>query len=70
MDQNGRPAGEEELILALAAGATRAGGRRRRTNRPPPAGGRRFSTVSQAPDRMFDAARGRLASKAAETSSR
>jgi putative ubiquitin-RnfH superfamily antitoxin RatB of RatAB toxin-antitoxin module len=75
MEQNGTPAGEEELILALAAGATvreaaeQAGvGERTADRRLADADFRR--AVSEARGRMFDAARGRLASlagKAAET---
>ncbi|HEV3446504.1 MAG TPA: hypothetical protein VG099_17805, partial [Gemmataceae bacterium] len=75
MEQNGTPAGEDELILALAAGATvreaaeQAGiGERTAHRRLSDADFRR--AVSEARGRMFDAARGRLAglaSKAAET---
>jgi hypothetical protein len=75
MEQNGTHAGEEELILALAAGATvpeaaeQAGvGERTGHRRLADADFRR--AVSEARDRMFDAALGRLAglaSKAAET---
>ncbi|HEV3344486.1 MAG TPA: hypothetical protein VG125_29185 [Pirellulales bacterium] len=75
MEQNGTPAGEEELIQALAAGATvreaaeQAGvGERTAHRRLADADFRRV--VSEARGRMFDAARGRLAglaSKAAET---
>ncbi|HEV3339638.1 MAG TPA: hypothetical protein VG125_04760 [Pirellulales bacterium] len=75
MEQNGTPAGEEELILALAAGATvreaaeQAGvGERTVYRRLADADFRR--AVSEARGRMFDTALGRLAglaSKAAET---
>jgi hypothetical protein len=75
MEENGRPAGDEELILALAAGATvreaaeRAGvGERTAYRRLANADFRR--AVNDARDRMFDAAFGRLvglASKATET---
>jgi transposase len=75
MEQIGKPAGDEELILALAAGASvreaaeRAGVEERTVHRRlADADFRR--AVSQAWDRMFDAARGRLAglaSKATET---
>ena len=75
MEQNDTPAGEDELILALAAGATvreaaeQAGvGERTAHRRLADADFRR--AVSEARGRMFDAARGRLAglaSKAAET---
>jgi hypothetical protein len=77
MQQNGTPAGEDELILALAAGASvreaaeRAGiDERTAQRRLADADFRR--AVSQARGRIFDAARGRLAglaSKAVETSS-
>jgi hypothetical protein len=78
MEQNGRPAGDNELILALAAGATvreaaeRAGVGERTAHRRLADGGFRRA-VGEARDRMFDAARGRLAglaSKAAETRQR
>jgi DNA-binding NarL/FixJ family response regulator len=75
MQQNGTPAGEDELILAVAAGASvreaaeRAGVDERTVHRlVADADFRR--AVSQARGRMFDAARGRLASlasKAVET---
>jgi hypothetical protein len=75
MEQNGTPAGEEELILALAAGATvreaaeKAGtGERTAHRRLADADFR--GAVSEARGRMFDAAFGRLAGlagKAAET---
>jgi DNA-binding NarL/FixJ family response regulator len=75
MAQNDTPAGEEELILALAGGATereaaeRAGVDEQTVHRRlADADFRR--AVNQARDRMFDAARGRLAglaSKATET---
>jgi hypothetical protein len=75
MEQNGRPAGEEELILAVAGGASvreaaeRAGIDERTAHRRlADADFRR--AVSEARGRMFDAARGRLAalaSKAVET---
>jgi hypothetical protein len=75
MEQNGTHAGEEELILALAAGATvreaaeQAGvGERTAHQRLADADFRR--AVNEARGGMFDAARGRLASlasKAAET---
>jgi transposase len=75
MQQNGTPAGEDKLILALAAGASvreaaeQAGiGERTAYRRLADADFRR--AVSEARGRMFDAARGRLAglaSKAAET---
>ncbi|HWB13030.1 MAG TPA: hypothetical protein VG826_27640 [Pirellulales bacterium] len=75
MGSNGTLAGDEELILALAAGATvreaaeRAGvGERTVYRRLADADFRR--AVSEARDRMFDAARGRLAGlagRAAET---
>jgi ferredoxin len=75
MEQNGTPAGEDELILALAAGATvreaaeKAGvGERTVYRRLADADFRR--AVSEARGRMFDTALGRLAglaSKATET---
>ena len=75
MAENDTPAGEEELILALAAGASvrkaaEQAGISERTvyRRLADADFRR--AVSEARDRLFDAARGRLAdlaSKAAET---
>jgi Skp family chaperone for outer membrane proteins len=75
MERSGTPAGDEELILALAAGASvreaaeRAGVDERTVHRRlADADFRR--AVSQAWDRMFDAARDRLAglaSKATET---
>jgi hypothetical protein len=75
MEQNGTPAGDDELILALAAGATvreaakRAGvGERTAYRRLADADFRR--AVSEARGRMFDSALGRLAglgSKAVET---
>jgi hypothetical protein len=79
MEQNGTPAGEEELIRALAAGASvreaaeRAGVDERTAHRRlADADFRR--AVRAARDRRFDAARGRLAwsraSKAVETLAR
>jgi hypothetical protein len=75
MEENGTPAGDEELILALAAGATvreaaeKAGvGERTAYRRLANADFRR--AVNEARDRSFDAAFGRLAglaSKATET---
>jgi hypothetical protein len=75
MEQNGTPAGEDELILAVAAGARvreaaeRAGIDERTAHRRlADANFRR--AVSEPRGRMFDAARGRLAalaSKAVET---
>jgi hypothetical protein len=69
MAQNGTPAGEEQLILALAAGATvreaaeQAGVDERIAHRRlADADFRR--AVSEARGRLFDAARGRLASLA------
>ncbi|HWB10273.1 MAG TPA: hypothetical protein VG826_13665, partial [Pirellulales bacterium] len=69
MGSNGTPAGDDELILALAAGATareaaeQAGVEERTAHRRlTDADFRR--AVSEARDRLFDAARGRLASLA------
>jgi hypothetical protein len=71
MEQNGTPAGEDELILALAAGATvreaaeQAGiGERTAHRRLADADFRR--AVSRARGQMFDAALGRLAGLASK----
>ncbi|HWB09983.1 MAG TPA: hypothetical protein VG826_12195 [Pirellulales bacterium] len=75
MGPNGTPEGDEELILALAAGATvreaaERGGVGERTVYRRLADADFRQAVSEARDRMFDAAVGRLAglaSRAAET---
>jgi hypothetical protein len=75
MEQNGRPAGDEELILALAVGASvreaaERAGVDERTARRRLADADFRRAVSLARGRLLDAARGQLAglaSKATET---